>query len=285
MNSNAVEMETHVIDGVRHPIFTTVKHIEELQNFEIFEDDVVVMTSPKSGTTWMQEIISMLRYGCDAQKADQEYIENRWMFIDFPSQQPKVFSSTRLIKTHLPPRAIPAQMLAKKAKIIFVSRNPKDTAVSFFYFHKTVKRLPTYDSWNEFLEDFCAGNLVRGDWFDMNSYWWSQRNHKNVLFVKYEDMHRNLSDVAKKVASFLGWTITNKDLPELLKHCSFESMKSNKKVNYTENPRMDTKNVPFMRKGKVGDWKNHFTVAQSEAFDELYREKMAGTGLDFDYEL
>ncbi|XP_033123985.1 cytosolic sulfotransferase 3-like [Anneissia japonica] len=89
----------------------------------------------------------------------------------------------------------------------------------------------------------------------MNSYWWSQRNDKNVLFVKYEDMQRSLSDVVEKVASFLGWPITDKNLPELLKHW------------------------------RVGDWKNHFTVAESEAFDELYREKMAGTGLKFDYEL
>ncbi|XP_033121098.1 sulfotransferase family cytosolic 1B member 1-like, partial [Anneissia japonica] len=132
--------------------------------------------------------------------------------------------------------------------IVFVCRNPKDTAVSFFYFHKMVKHYPTYDSWSEFLNDFCDGNLVFGNWFSMNSYWWSQRNDKNVLFVKYEDVQRSLSDVVEKVASFLGWPITDKNLTELLKHCSFESMRSNKKVNYSEHPRMDTKEITFMRK-------------------------------------
>ncbi len=33
--------------------------------------------------------------------------------------------------------------------------------------------------------------------------------------------------------------------------------------------------------GKVGDWKNHFTVAQNEAMDALIEEKLKGTGLKF----
>ena len=37
--------------------------------------------------------------------------------------------------------------------------------------------------------------------------------------------------------------------------------------------------------GKIGDWKNTFTVAQSALFDKIYALKMQGTGLEFDFEL
>jgi len=43
--------------------------------------------------------------------------------------------------------------------------------------------------------------------------------------------------------------------------------------------------MPHMRKGEVGDWRNYFTVAQSEAFDELYQSRLASTGLEFEFKI
>ena len=36
--------------------------------------------------------------------------------------------------------------------------------------------------------------------------------------------------------------------------------------------------------GMVGDWKNHFSAEESARFDQKYRERMAGTGLEFEFE-
>ena len=37
----------------------------------------------------------------------------------------------------------------------------------------------------------------------------------------------------------------------------------------------------FIRKGKAGDWKNHFTPEMTAKFDKWMAEKMKGTDLKF----
>ena len=41
----------------------------------------------------------------------------------------------------------------------------------------------------------------------------------------------------------------------------------------------------FFLTGIVGDWKQHFTEEQSKTFDDLFRQKMEGSGLDIEFEI
>lgn len=41
----------------------------------------------------------------------------------------------------------------------------------------------------------------------------------------------------------------------------------------------------FLRKGMVGNWKEHFTPELDERFEKEVLEKLKGSGLEFDFEL
>ncbi|KAG2464065.1 ST1A1 Sulfotransferase, partial [Polypterus senegalus] len=91
----------------------------------------------------------------------------------------------------------------------------------------------------------------------------------------------------ERLAHFLGHTLDEGMIQEIVKHTSFNMMKDNPMTNASILPTsiLDLSISPFMRKGQVGDWKNYFTVAQDERFEEEYRRRMAGTSLRFRTEL
>nr|XP_009859659.3 uncharacterized protein LOC104266029 [Ciona intestinalis] len=117
-----------------------------------------------------------------------------------------------------------------------------------------------------------------GEWYMEHLLsWYSHRNDSNVLFVFYEDLIQYQEKEIKRIADFLGVAVSDQDVSNIAKETSFESLKE--KSNASE------KLMNFFRKGKVGDWKNYFTVAQSEKMDALVKEKLADTDIKFIYEL
>uniref|UniRef100_A0A8C4SVZ5 Sulfotransferase n=1 Tax=Erpetoichthys calabaricus TaxID=27687 RepID=A0A8C4SVZ5_ERPCA len=111
------------------------------------------------------------------------------------------------------------------------------------------------------------------------------RNAKEVLvlYVFYEDIVQDPQRVIERVSHFLGRTFRRTAIDEIVKHTALSNMKDNPMTNFSNLPWFNLKVSPFMRKGKVGDWKNHFTftVAQNERFEKEYRRHMAKTSLHF----
>ena len=75
-----------------------------------------------------------------------------------PFHTPQVIDeqpSPRVINSHMYFRHLPQDILTKRNKIIFVNRNPKDIAVSY-YDHCQKVALKYKGSWEDFLELFMA---------------------------------------------------------------------------------------------------------------------------------
>ncbi|XP_051001206.1 sulfotransferase 1A1 isoform X2 [Acomys russatus] len=193
----------------------------------------------------------------------------------------------RLLKTHLPLSLLPQSLLDQKVKVIYIARNAKDVAVSYYNFYNMAKLHPDPGTWDNFLENFMDGKVSYGSWYQHVKEWWELQHTHPVLYLFYEDIKENPKKEIKKVLEFLGRSLPEETVDFIVHNTSFKKMKENPMANYTTIPQdvMDHDVSPFMRKGITGDWKNTFTVAQNERFDAHYAKTMAGCALKFRFEL
>ncbi|KAG8544380.1 hypothetical protein GDO81_022589 [Engystomops pustulosus] len=244
----------------------------------------------------MQEIVDLIMLNGDVERSMRAPCFIKVPFLELnPKPMPMqsgveaadALESPRLLKTHFPVDLVPPSFWEKNVKIIYVARNAKDCLVSYYFFQKMNKGLPDPGTWDEYFSSFLAGKVTWGDWFDHVIGWWKAKDHHKILYIFYEDMIEDPRREILKVMKFLGKDFPEDVVQKILQHTSFKSMKNNPVVNFSCLPEsvFDQSVTSFMRKGTVGDWKNHFLDSQNLIFDEEYKKKMAGSGLDFRTEL
>uniref|UniRef100_A0A667Y9B4 Sulfotransferase n=1 Tax=Myripristis murdjan TaxID=586833 RepID=A0A667Y9B4_9TELE len=266
---------------------------DNVQNVKARPDDILIATYPKAGTTWVSQILDLLYFGQTSPERQSSIpIHMRVPFLDLcrPSQPTDLVdqlpTSPRLIKSHLPVQFVPKSFWEQNCRIVYVARNAKDTAVSYFHFGRMNMFQPEPGEWSSFLQHFIQGEVVFGSWYDHVRGWWEKKQtHSKLHYMFYEDLIEDTGREIDRLCSFLGLSPSAEERERIRGAVQFDNMKKNKMTNYSTVPSMDLKVSSFIRKGKVGDWKNHFTVAQSEQFDEDYKKKMKNTTLQFRTEI
>ena len=265
----------------------------QVEAFQARPDDLLIATYPKSGTTWLSEILDAIYHDGDLEKCRRDAIYNRVPFLEMKApgilsgvEQLEKIPSPRLVKTHLPVHLLPASFQEKDCKVIYMARNAKDVVISYYYFYQMAKIHFDPGILSEFLQAFMDGKVAYGSWYKHVKGWWEKRHEKRLLYLFYEDMKKDPRREIQKILQFLGKEVAEETVARILHHTSFQEMKKNPATNYETMPTelMDHSLSPFMRKGISGDWANHFTVAQNERFDQHYQQQMAGSDLCFQME-
>jgi len=101
--------------------------------------------------------------------------------------------------------------------------------------------------------------------------------------VQVVSFRQDLRGGIEKVARFLQKPLTDDQLTRLTDHLRFENLSKNKAVNLESSKEIGLVNPDgqFIRKGKTGDWKNHFSPELNTRIDEWIASNLAGTDLQF----
>ncbi|XP_078503002.1 amine sulfotransferase-like isoform X1 [Lissotriton helveticus] len=268
---------------------STPELMDSIEDFEIRDDDVFIVTYPKSGTVFSQQVMSLIYnegYRNGAENTETLH-QVPWIEYDFNMGDPKTRSSPRLFCTHLPYYLVPRGLTCKRGKIIYVLRNPKDVLTSFYYFEKMLPYLDPTTSFEDFMEKYLKGEVFGGCWFEHFRGWHMHKDNFDFLLISFEEMVKNLRSVVVKICQFTGKHLSDLEMDSVVKQAAFKNMRSDTRANYKHMPSniLDNRQGSFLRKGTIGDWKNVMTIAQNERFDKIYQEKMKDIPVKFIWDI
>lgn len=255
-------------------------------DFRFRDDDIVIATYAKSGTTWVQQIVAQLIF--NGQEGLPVAEMSPWLDLRVPPKEVKMAeveaqSHRRFLKTHLP---VDALVFSPKAKYIYVGRDGRDVVWSMYNHHANANQLwyetlnetpgrvgppiePPPDSVLQYFRDWLAhdGHPFWPFWENVRS-WWEIRDLPNVMLLHFADLASDLPGEIRRIASFLDIPIDADRWEAILRHCSFDYMKANATASVPLGGAFwDGGARTFVHKGANGRWRDTLTEADCAAYE------------------
>jgi len=249
------------------------------------ESDIWIVTFPKCGTTWTQELVWTLVNDVDTEKGKVPlFVRSPWIEAVFPMKDGQLaidylnsMKDRRIIKTHLPLEFLPDGVL-EKCKVVYVARNPKDAAVSYYYHSKNIGLHGFTGTVEELIDLFMEDLVFYGPYWNHITGAWNKKTERNLKFLWYEDMKADQMKVIEELCEFLQKPLTEEQKTKLFETVQFDNMKANPFSSPAPTDVLDQS--IFFRKGLVGDWENHFDKQRSEKWEAWIENNITGTGME-----
>ncbi|HET7851730.1 MAG TPA: sulfotransferase domain-containing protein [Methyloceanibacter sp.] len=262
-------------------------------DFKFRDDDIVIATYGKSGTTWVQQIVGQLLFNGAEDISVAEL--SPWLDLRVPPKEVKLDAveaqtHRRFIKTHLP---VDALVFSPRAKYLYIGRDGRDVIFSMYNHHANAN-----ERWYQVLND-SPGRVgppipkppadIRRyfrEWLDGDGYpfwpffesvrsWWQVRDLPNVLMLHFADLKRDLPGGIRRVASFLEVPVDESRFPAIVEHCSFDYMKKNAaKSAPLGGVFWDGGAETFIHKGVNGRWRDVLSPEEYAGYDARARAEL-----------
>ncbi|WP_422365480.1 sulfotransferase domain-containing protein [Pelagibius sp.] len=251
------------------------------------DDDIVIATYAKSGTTWLQQIVGQLIFNGRGNVPIAEM--SPWLDLRVPPKEVQLAAveqqtHRRFLKTHLP---LDALVFSPQAKYLYIGRDGRDVVWSLYNHHAhanerwygalndTPGRVgppiePPPDSVQQYFHDWLEkdGFPFWSFWENVRT-WWAIRDLPNVLFVHFADLKADMSDEIRRIADFLEIPIETAPWDDILEHCSFDYMKAHAEACVPMRGALwEGGAQTFLHSGANGRWHDVLSTEVSAAYEQ-----------------
>ena len=261
-------------------------------DFAFRDDDIIIGTYAKAGTTWTQQIVGQLLFQGDPSIAVSQLSPWWDMRILPPEARAPVLSQThrRVIKTHLPADAL---VMSPKAKYLYIARDGRDVIWSLHNHHSNHTEMAF-----ELLNNFpgrVGPPLPKADpdirryfmtwlendgqpywsFWENTATWWALKDLPNVRLVHFAKLKADLPGEMREIADFLEIDVPQDKWPQVVEHCTFDWMKANAALTAPGGGMFwEGGGDTFINKGTNGRWKDVLTPAESLAYERTAVERL-----------
>ena len=262
-------------------------------DFPFRDDDIIIATYAKSGTTWLQQIVAQLIFEGDTEQNVAEM--SPWVDFLLPPDEvllPQIEAQThrRYLKTHLP---VDALVFSPKAKYLFIARDGRDVVWSYYNHQLNMTDMiieGLNDARRPDTDEVGRPSLEIDEyfrhWLDQDGYplwkfwhgissWWAIRDLPNVKLLHFEALKNDMPGQIREIAEFLDIEIDENNWEAILEHCSFDYMRANaeKSVPMGGAPWIGGART-FINKGTNGRWRDVLTTDDNRKYEEHSLENL-----------
>uniref|UniRef100_A0A0N5A6K7 Sulfotransfer_1 domain-containing protein n=1 Tax=Parastrongyloides trichosuri TaxID=131310 RepID=A0A0N5A6K7_PARTI len=195
------------IDGKYFPVIIEKESFVTAKKLLMRFDDIFVVSYPKSGSTWIREIVLRLINDKYVASGVPQFFASPYLEC-FGSKVLDMYPSPRVIKTHFNFNDCPKN---NECKYIYIIRNPKDVLINYYQY---VKSNSSYcyenGTFNDFFNHFISSKMEFGTYFESIKSWLSYLDRPNVLFLVYEDFCKDIFSNIIRIINFIGGSIAEK---------------------------------------------------------------------------
>ena len=286
------------MDTVKWPIKKGELHSHHFDStmwngFNFRDDDIVIASYAKSGTTWLQQIVAQLIFNGEPGMPVGEM--SPWVDLRIPPKHVKIPAieaqqHRRFIKTHLPVENL---NFSPKAKYIYIGRDGRDVLWSLYNHHAAANekfygalnespglvgpklekpRDSIIDYYHEWLDK--DGYPFWSLWDNVNS-WWAIKDLPNVLILHFNNLKKDMPGEIRRIAAFLEIPIDEAKWNDILTHCSFDYMKNNAaETAPLGGDFWEGGAKTFINKGTNGRWIDLLSSDESKKYEMIAAEKL-----------
>ena len=288
MDAHAISLPRKTRELHNHHFDSTVWN-----DFPFRDDDIIIATYAKSGTTWVQQIVGQLIFdGAD----DIPTAElSPWLDLRVPPKEVKLAALAaqthrRFIKTHLP---VDALVYSPKARYLYIGRDGRDVVWSLYNHHSRANAL-----WYQLIND-TPGRVgppiapppadIRRyflDWLERDGYpfwpfwpsvrsWWEIKGLPNLMFLHFTELKSDLPGSIRHIADFLEIPLSPASFPSIAEHSSFAWMKAHgTSATPLGGKPWDGGADTFIHKGTNGRWREILTADDIRRYEDTARREL-----------